>query len=139
MLVKRYMRTKLVTVRPEEGANAALYLMKKSSIRHLLVTDGKKLLGIVTDRDFRLVRPSPATSLSIYEIHYLLEKLKVKEIMTKKVITVEPETPIAEAAHLLLNRRIGALPVLKGGEVVGIISETDMLRALIDLEEARGD
>jgi len=138
MLVKRYMRTKLVTVGPEEGANAALYLMKKSAIRHLLVTAGKKLLGIVSDRDFRLVRPSPATSLSIYEIHYLLEKLKVKEIMTKKVVTVEPETPIAEAARLLLNRRIGALPVLKGGELVGIISETDMLQALIDLEEAQG-
>lgn len=138
MLVKRYMRTKLVTVGPEEGANAALYVMKKSAIRHLLVTASKKLLGIVTDRDFRLVRPSPATSLSIYEIHYLLEKLKVKEIMTKKVVTVEPETPIAEAARLLLNRRIGALPVLKGGELVGIISETDMLQALIDLEEAQG-
>ncbi len=138
MLVKRYMRTKLVTVGPEEGANAALYLMKKSAIRHLLVTAGKKLLGIVSDRDFRLVRPSPATSLSIYEIHYLLEKQKVKEIMTKKVVTVEPETPIAEAARLLLNRRIGALPVLKGGELVGIISETDMLQALIDLEEAQG-
>jgi acetoin utilization protein AcuB len=137
MLVKRYMRTKLVTVGPDEGANAALYLMKKRTIRHLLVTDGKKLLGIVTDRDFRLVRPSPATSLSIYEIHYLLEKLKVKEIMTKKVITVEPEIPIAEAARTLLNRRIGALPVLKDGELVGIISETDMLRALIDLEEAQ--
>ena len=138
MLVKRYMRTKLVTVGPEEGANAALYLMKKSAIRHLLVTAGKKLLGIVTDRDFRLVRPSPATGLSIHEIHYLLEKLRVKEIMTKKVVTVEPEIPIAEAARLLLNRRIGALPVLKGGELVGIISETDMLRALIDLEEAQG-
>ena len=137
MLVKRYMRTKLVTVGPEEGANAALYLMKKSTVRHLLVMDGKKLLGIVTDRDFRLVRPSPATSLSIFEINYLLEKLKVKEIMTKKVITVTPETPIAEAAQLLLNRRIGALPVLKEGEVVGIISETDMLRALIDTEEAQ--
>lgn len=135
MLVKRYMRTKLVTVGAGEGANAALYLMKKSAVRHLLVMDGKKLLGIVTDRDFRLVRPSPATSLSIYEVHYLLEKLKVKEIMTKRVITVEPETPIAEAARTLLNRRIGALPVVKGGEVVGIISETDMIRALIDLEE----
>jgi acetoin utilization protein AcuB len=138
MLVKRYMRTKLVTVGPEEGANAALYLMKKNAIRHLLVTAGKKLLGIVTDRDFRLIRPSPATSLSIYEIHYLLEKLKVKEIMTKKVVTVSPETPIAEAARLLLNRRIGALPVLKGEDLVGIISETDMLQALIDLEEAQG-
>jgi len=138
MLVKRYMRTKLVTVGPDEGANTALYLMKKSTVRHLLVTEGKKLLGIVTDRDFRLVRPSPATSLSIYEINYLLEKLKVKEIMTKKVITVAPETPIAEAARTLLNRRIGALPVLKDGELVGIISETDMLRALIDLEEGKG-
>ncbi len=136
MLVKRYMRTKLVTVGPEEGANAALYLMKKSSLRHLLVMDGKKLVGIVTDRDFRLVRPSPATSLSIFEINYLLEKLKVKEIMTKKVITVTQEIPIAEAAQLMLNRRIGALPVLKEGKVVGIISETDLLRALIDMEEA---
>ncbi|HWQ70634.1 MAG TPA: CBS domain-containing protein [Patescibacteria group bacterium] len=137
MLVKRYMQTKLVTVGPDERANAALYTMKKKGIRHLLVTDTSKLLGIVTDRDFRLARPSPATSLSIYEVHYLLEKLKVKEIMTKKVVTVAPETPIADAARLLLNRRIGALPVVKDSKLVGIITETDIIRALIDLEEAR--
>lgn len=138
MLVKRYMRAKLVTVGPEERANAALCMMKKRGIRHLIVTDNGKLLGIVTDRDFRLVRPSPATSLSIYEVHYLLEKLTVKEIMTKKVITVTPQTPIAEAARLLINRKIGALPVLKDERLVGIITETDMIRALIDLEEAQG-
>lgn len=138
MLVKRYMQTKVIMVGPDERANAALYMMKKKGIRHLLVTDNSKLRGIVTDRDFRLMRPSPATSLSIYEVHYLLDKLKVKEIMTKKVIAVTPETTIAEAAHLLLNRRIGALPVLKDEKVVGIITETDMIRALIDLEEAQG-
>ncbi|WP_161953941.1 CBS domain-containing protein [Candidatus Methylomirabilis limnetica] len=138
MLVKRYMQTKVIMVGLDERANAALYMMKKKGIRHLLVTDNSKLRGIVTDRDFRLMRPSPATSLSIYEVHYLLDKLKVKEIMTKKVITVTPETTIAEAAHLLLNRRIGALPVLKDEKVVGIITETDMIRALIDLEEAQG-
>jgi acetoin utilization protein AcuB len=71
-------------------------------------------------------------------VHYLLDKLTVKEIMTKKVIAVTPETPIAEAARLLLNRRIGALPVLKNEKVVGIITETDMIRALIDLEETQG-
>src|SRR5574337_816321 len=136
MLVKRYMQTKVVMVGLEERANAALYMMKKKGIRHLLVTDNGKLRGIVTDRDFRLMRPSPATSLSIYEVHYLLDKLTVKEIMTKKPIAVMPETPIAEAARLLLNRRIGALPVLKDEKVVGIITETDMIRALIDLEEA---
>lgn len=137
MLVKRYMQTKVIMVRPDERANAALYMMKKKGIRHLLVTDDGKLKGIVTDRDFRLARPSPATSLSIYEVHYLLDKLTVKEIMTKRVITVKPETPIAEAARLLLNRRIGAVPVVKDEKVVGIITETDMIRALIDLEEAR--
>lgn len=137
MLVKRYMQTKVVMVGPEERANAALYMMKKKGIRHLVVTEDGKLLGIVTDRDFRLMRPSPATSLSIYEVHYLLDKLTVKEIMTKKVIAVTPETPIAEAARLLLNRRIGALPVLKNEKVVGIITETDMIRALIDLEETQ--
>jgi acetoin utilization protein AcuB len=136
MLVKRYMQTKVVMVGPDERANAALYMMKKKGIRHLLVIDDGKVRGIVTDRDFRLMRPSPATSLSIYEVHYLLDKVKVKEIMTKKVITVTPDTSIAEAAHLLLNRRIGALPVLKDEKAVGIITETDMIRALIDLEEA---
>src|SRR5574337_238232 len=77
MLVKRYMQTKVVMVGLEERANAALYMMKKKGIRHLLVTDNGKLRGIVTDRDFRLMRPSPATSLSIYEVHYLLDKLTV--------------------------------------------------------------
>ncbi len=112
-------------------------MMKKKRIRHLLVTDDGKVRGIVTNRDFRLMRPSPATSLSIYEVHYLLDKVKVKEIMTKKVITVTPATPITEAARLLLNRRIGALPVVKDEKVVGIITETNMIRALIDLEEAQ--
>lgn len=138
MLVKRYMQTKVIAVRPKERANAALYMMKSKGIRHLLVTENGRLRGIVTDRDFRLMRPSPATSISVYEVHYLLDKMTVKEVMTKKVITVTPETRIADAARLLLNRRIDALPVVKGEKVVGIITSTDMIQALIDLQEAQG-
>jgi acetoin utilization protein AcuB len=105
--------------------------MRRKVIRHLLVTEGERLVGIVTDRDIRLNLPSPATSLSVWEINYLLTKLTVGDVMTKAVITVEPERPIEEAARLMLERRIGALPVVSEGGLVGILTETDLLRAFV--------
>lgn len=104
-------------------------MMIDRRIRHLLVTDGKRLAGIVTDRDIRLNMPSPATSLSVWEINYLLARMTVESCMTKVVITVSPDRDASDAARILLDHKIGALPVLDAGAVVGIVTETDMVRA----------
>jgi CBS domain-containing protein len=98
-------------------------------IRHLLVKDGGRLVGIVTDRDIRLNLPSPATSLSVWEINYLLARMTVGSVMTAKVITVDSGRDAVEAARIMLDHKIGALPVVDAGTLVGILTETDILRA----------
>ena len=95
-------------------------------------------MGILTDRDLKRVSPSPATSLSVYEVNYLLDKLEAREVMTKQVISVTPKTTIEEAARLLLAHKIGGLPVVEGGMLVGIITETDVLEALVEAMGIRG-
>ncbi len=135
MLVGKRMKRDPITVDVKTGINDALKLLQTHRIRHLPVMDGKRMVGIITDRDIRRVLPSPATSLEIHELHYLLDKLQVGEVMTKKVVTVNPQTTLEEAAKLLLDYRIGGLPVLEGNELVGIITETDILEAF--LEEKR--
>jgi acetoin utilization protein AcuB len=131
MRVKEWMSASPTSVTSKTSVTEARELMQKRVIRHLLVTEGERLVGIITDRDIRLNLPSPATSLSVWEVNYLLSKLTVGEVMTKTVITVEPERPIEDAARLLLLHRIGALPVVDGGRLVGIITETDLLRAFV--------
>jgi len=105
--------------------------MLEKRIRHLLVTDGPKLVGIVTDRDIRLNLPSPATSLSVWEINYLLARMTVGSVMSKDVVTIGSGADAREAAQMLLDHRIGALPVVDRGRLVGIITETDLLRAFV--------
>jgi acetoin utilization protein AcuB len=122
----------LITATPETPVLDARSLMQKERIRHLLVTDKKgELLGIVTDRDIRLNLPSQATSLSVWEINHLFTKLTVGEVMTRLVITIGPDRPAREGAQLMLERKIGALPVLDDGHLVGIITETDIVRAFV--------
>jgi len=111
-------------------------MMVERRIRHLLVTDGGRLAGIVTDRDIRLNLPSPATSLSVWEINYLLARMTVASVMTSAVITVAPERDAVAAARIMLDHKIGALPVVDGGAVVGIITETDLVRAFTVLATA---
>src|SRR5215475_13830174 len=118
------------TVAPSLSVLEARSEMTRRSIRHLLVTDHSVLVGIVTDRDIRLALPSPATSLSIWEVNYLVARLTVGEIMTKTVITVDPDRDIRDAARLMIEHKIGALPVALGGRLLGIVTETDLLRAL---------
>jgi len=107
--------------------------MERQRIRHLPVTDGGRLMGIVTDRDIRLNMPSPATSLSVWEINFLIAKLTVGSVMRRAVITIDAQRDAAEAARIMLDHKIGALPVVDGGVVVGIVTETDMLRAFATL------
>ena len=129
MLVRDWMTTVLVTVRPDAPVAEAQHLMRHRRIRHLPVVDGERLAGIITDRDLRTTLPSPATSLAVGEIRYLLDRLLVERVMTRSVITIGPDAPIADAVGLVLTHRIGALPVVEGNRLVGIITETDLLRA----------
>jgi CBS domain-containing protein/nucleotide-binding universal stress UspA family protein len=129
MLVREWMTTILVTVRSDAPVAEAQHLMRHRRIRHLPVVDGGRLAGIITDRDVRTTLPSPATSLAAGEIRYLLDRLLVERVMTRAVITIGPDAPIVEAVGLVLTHRIGALPVVEGDRLVGIITETDLLRA----------
>jgi acetoin utilization protein AcuB len=114
-------------------------LMLKERIRHLPVASPEgRLLGIVTDRDIRLNLPSRATSLSVWELNHLLAKLTVGEVMTTGVISVGPDRPAREAAQLMVEHQIGALPVEDEGRLVGIVTETDLLRAFIRMEKPLG-
>jgi acetoin utilization protein AcuB len=129
MKVRELMTGAPITVRPDTPVFDARQIMVKERIRHLLVTENKRLVGIVTDRDIRLNLPSQATSLSMWEVNYLLAKLTVAQVMTKSVIITGMEQDAADAARLMLEHKIGALPVLDGSDLVGIVTETDMLRA----------
>ena len=131
MNVRDLMTTNPITVGPETLVLDARQLMIDKRFRHVLITDGPKLLGIVTDRDIRLNLPSPATSLSVWEINYLLARLTVASVMTKSLVTVSPRQDTRDAARLMLDHKIGALPVVDGGQLVGIITETDLLRAYV--------
>jgi acetoin utilization protein AcuB len=133
MLVEKRMKQHPVTVSPEDSFRHAMTLIRQKGFRHLPVVEGDRLVGIVTDRDIRQASPSPATSLEVHELHYLLERVKVREIMTKRVYTVAPDTPIEEAARLMLQHKIGGLPVLDGGRLTGIITETDILAAFVEV------
>jgi acetoin utilization protein AcuB len=132
MTIRELMTGGLITVHPDTSVQDARNLLAKEKIRHLPVTGpGGVLAGIVTDRDIRLNLPSRATSLSAQEITHLLSRLTVGEIMTRSVITIGPDRPVREGAHLMLDHKIGALPVLDDGHLIGIITETDIVRAFV--------
>lgn len=138
MQVGERMRTELVRVSPSDSVRTAWGLLREHHIRHLPVVEGRKLVGIVTDRDIRLVYPSAITAgQGKQDPHDALEKVSVQEIMTRQVVTVTSETPIADAARLLLERHIGGLPVVKGEHLVGIITKDDILTAFVEILEAR--
>jgi acetoin utilization protein AcuB len=127
--VRELMTREPVTVNVDTPVVDARRMMLEHRIRHLLVTDGGRLAGIVTDRDIRLNLPSPATSLSVWEINYLLARMTVDSVMTRTVITVDPDRDAQDAARIMLDHKIGALPVVESGTVVGIMTETDVVRA----------
>jgi len=137
MYVSDWMTKKVYAVEPDEYLSDALSVMKEQSIKHVPVVKGGKLKGILSDRDIKEYSPSKATSLDIYELHYLLAKTRIKEIMKTKVITTTADTPVEEAAMVMLDQGIGCLPVLDTGNVVGIISDKDIFRSLVDITGVR--
>ena len=134
MHVRDLMTRALVTAPPETTVTDARALMARERIRHLLVTEAGRLAGLVTDRDIRLNLASPATSLSVWELNFLLARLTVGQVMTKSLLVVDPDREAREAARIMLDHRIGALPVLEGDRLVGILTESDLVRAFAESE-----
>jgi len=133
VLVKDKMNRQVITIEPQTTVPDALALMEEKRIRRLPVVEQDRLVGIVTLLDLVRASPSPATSLSIWELNYLLAKLPVKDVMAKKLYTVKMDTPIDEAAALLRENRIGGLPVVDNAKIVGIITETDIFTAFMEM------
>jgi acetoin utilization protein AcuB len=137
MYVSDWMTKKVFSVEPDAYLSDALSLMKEKGIKHVPVVKGGKLKGIISDRDIKEYSPSKATSLDIYELHYLLAKTKIKDMMTTGVITTTSDAPVEEAAMIMLDRGIGCLPVLDNDNLTGIISDKDIFRALVDITGVR--
>lgn len=137
MLVGERMSRPVITISPDVPITEAVNLMRKEHIRRTPVIKGGKLVGIVSDKDLLNASPSPATSLSIWEMNYLLSKITVEDVMTKDVLTIGVDTPIEEAARIMADNKIGGLPVLKENRVVGMITETDLFKIFLDLMGAR--
>jgi len=133
MFVSNWMKENPVTVTPDTLVIDAKKIMKEHGFRRLPVLEGKKLVGIVTLNNLREAQPSAATSLSIHELNYLLAKMTVADIMTRKVITCPPDITLEKAALLGTKHKIGALPVVDEGRLVGIITESDMYRAFLTM------
>jgi len=129
--VRDWMTPNPVYITPKTTLPQAHRLIKDRHIRRLPVMDSGRLVGIVTLGDIRETEPSPATSLSIHELNYLLDQLPVEKFMTRDPITVLPMTTIQEAASLMLTYKISGLPVMDGGQLVGIITESDIFRMLV--------
>src|SRR5512146_3310161 len=133
MLVRTRMTANPITVNPDTSFEDALQLLREKKIRRLPVVDKQgNLVGIVVEKDLLYASPSPATSLSVFEVHYLLSKLQVKDVMTKRVITVGEEAPLEEAARIMVDHKIGSLPIVRDRKVVGILTETDSFKTMAE-------
>jgi len=128
--VRDWMTQNPITVDPKTTLPEAHKIMKDRRIRRLPVMDRGNLVGIVTLGDIREAEPSDATTLSIFELHYLLAKLTIGEIMTREPITISVDATMREAAKMMLQNKIGGLPVMDDGKLVGIITESDIFRVL---------
>ena len=138
MLVNSRMSKYPLTIGPDESLSDAHQYMHEQKVRHLpVVKSGNKMMGLIAEDDLLKAQPSSATSLSVWEIHHLLMEVKVKAVMVTDVITTTEDTPIEEAAHIMLDKKIGCLPVMRDDQLVGIITESDIFRTLMELFAAR--
>ena len=138
MIIKLMMTKNPVTIHPDMSVTDVRSLIDKKEIGHLPVLDrNNNLAGIVTKKDLLKAGPSPATTLDMYEISYLLSKLRVEKIMVKDVITVDENDVVEEAARIMADRDIGCLPVMKGNILTGIVTETDLFRFFVRVFGAR--
>ncbi len=132
MKIADLMSTKLFIVSPEDSVEGAVRMLQQRGVRHLLVVDGHDLVGIISDRDIKRALDSTKAKhkklLNLGGLFFLLEPIAVREIMTADPVTIGPSATAQEAATLMLSKRFGALPVVKAGKLVGIVTETDLLR-----------
>jgi acetoin utilization protein AcuB len=126
------MQTQLITATPEMSLAEVQRLMRDNNIRHVPVVSGKHLVGIMTDRDVREASPSPATTLTRGEIVYRMETTPIKTCMTRDVLWIGPDIEMVDATRLLLQRKVGCLPVVYNGTLVGVVTEMDCLRAFLE-------
>ncbi len=138
MLVKDWMTKEPLVVSPKTSIEEAIRTMRENRVRHLpVVKDGESLVGLVTQTDLLQASPSPATSLSVWEINFLLAKMQVRDAMTREVVVVEEECPLEEAALIMAEHKFGCLPVVRGRQLVGIITETDLFNIFTEQLGAR--
>jgi acetoin utilization protein AcuB len=138
MIVRKWMSKNPIVIEESASLSDAIHLLKEKKIRRLPVLRKGKLVGIISDRDLKEASPSKVTSLDIWELHYLMSKIKVKAIMTKNPITVTPDTTLERAAILMFDNKIGGLPVVdKERNLAGILTEQDVFKALINITGAR--
>lgn len=134
MLVGYRMTPDPITIAPDLPIAEALEQMRQAEVHRFPVLDKKgNLIGIVTHKDLLYASPSPVSSLNMWEVTYLLNQVKVKEVMTKKVITVQDDCPVEDAARLMSKNEIGGLPVMRDGALVGIITESDLFDIFLEL------
>jgi len=137
MFVGERMSHPVITIHPEMPIVDALNLMKRQHIRRAPVVKDGELVGIVSDKDLLNASPSPAESISVWEMSNLLSKIQIKDVMTTRILTVTEDTPIEVAARLMVDNKIGGLPVMRGREIVGMITETDLFKMFLELMGAR--
>jgi acetoin utilization protein AcuB len=137
MLIHERMSHPVITVIPDTPIMDALRLMESEHIRRAPVVKDNKMVGIVAKEDLLNASPSPVTTLSVWEIHDLVSKITVKKVMTTKVITVQEDTPIEEAARLMADHKIGGVPVMRGDKITGMITETDIFKVFLEMFGAR--
>ncbi|MBP6177280.1 MAG: CBS domain-containing protein [Anaerolineales bacterium] len=137
MFVGERMSRPVISVTPEMAIHDVLAMFKKEHIRRAPVIKNGKLVGIVSERDLLNASPSPVTTLSVWEMNYLLSKVTVNQVMSKKVKTIDVTTPIEDAARMMADAKFGGMPVMSGGQVVGMITETDLFKTFLELMGAR--
>jgi acetoin utilization protein AcuB len=138
MLVREFMNASPVSIAPDTPLLEAEWRMQEGGFRHLPIVDAyERLVGIVSDRDLREAAPSDATSLSRQELAYLLSRLTVKDVMTTSVLTARPGEPAETAAIRMREHKVGALPVVDDERLVGIVTTSDMLDALVRMLKAQ--
>lgn len=134
MLVKDWMTTDPITVNPDTSVMKASQVMKENNVRRLpVINDKGQVVGIVTDRDLKEASPSKATTLDVHELYYLLSELKVKDIMSRKVIIITAEETVEKAAVIMLEHKVTGLPVVDNGRLIGILSQGDVFRVLTSI------
>ena len=137
MFVSDWMTKQVVTVVPDDSVSHAMHAMRERGIKHLPVVRDGAVLGVISDRDIKTFTPSKATGLDIYEMNYLLDKATVSDAMGKTLTTTAADTPVEEAALVMFENNIGCLPVVEGNVLVGIITDRDIFRALVDITGVR--